>query len=99
MVGIIQLERWESYKDGSGRPVEYVAERHTLKAEVTNLSGSRTTGVGQTNVGSSKRFKFRYMGLNLRGRWRLKYQGRRWTIQSMDREKKAYWILTANDQS
>lgn len=99
MVGIIQIEVWETYKDASGRPVESVTARHTVKAEVVDISGGRDTVNGQTNVGSIKRFKFRYLDFKLRGRWKLKYQGKRWTINSIDRVKKAYWIIIASDQS
>ena len=99
MKGVIQLERWDQSKDGSGRWVESIAERHTIKAEIETLSGGRSSGLGQTQVNSSKRFRFRYLGFELKGTWHLKFRGKRWTITGIDRESKAYWVITASDQS
>lgn len=96
---IIRLERWESYPNAEGRPQEYVAERHTIRADVKSISGSRDISVGQTRVASKFQFTIRWMELEVKGRWRVVFRGKRYMVESLEQDRKAYWIITASGQN
>lgn len=103
MVGLmrkIKLEKWTEAKDADGKWVESVESTDNLFAEVKFLSGSRESYAGQTNVSGSVRFKIRHKNLKVVGKWKVVYNGKRYSITSIQREneKKFYWILTADGQ-
>lgn len=91
----VKLERWTEVKDNTGRWVESIASSDNIFAEVTFLSGSRSSLNGQTNVNGSVRFKIRYNELDIKAKWKIVYSGKRYTITSLEKEsgKRFYWIL------
>jgi SPP1 family predicted phage head-tail adaptor len=93
----VKLERWTQSKDANGRWVESIQSSDNIFAEVTFLSGSRSSTNGQTNVNNNIRFKIRYNELDIKAKWKVVYSGKRYSITSMHKEdgKRFYWILDA----
>lgn len=75
--------------------------RFGIWAEITNPSGFRDYQNGQTQLGNTKRFKVRFRFDKYPGAdWKVKYEGKDWTISSIQRvdEKKFYWLITAQSK-
>lgn len=99
MAGIskqVRLEKWISTRDGDGNSVETVT-KYNCFAEVTKSSGGRSSLNGQTMLTDTIRFKVRFRpDFKPSGNWRIVYDGVRYTVQSIEKEKEErfYWIFT-----
>lgn len=95
----IKLERWRTLKDGNGNNTETVLNAWHLWAEVTRIGGGRTTSYGITALDNSMEFKifFRF-DVWPTGKYRIVYDGKRYTPQSIvkENEKRYNWVILAN---
>lgn len=93
----IRLEKWTSAKNASGDFKESVS-KYNLFSEVTNNGGGRSTVNGQTGLSDTISFRVRFnYGFKPNGDWRVVYDGYRFTVLSMVKEKENnfYWLITA----
>lgn len=94
----IQLLKVDNVKLASGSWGQPVKTRYNFWAEVEHLSGSSAYKNSQTSLGSSYRFKIRYNPqLDLSAKWSLVYNGKQFTVTSIQREseKNFYVIIEA----
>ena len=95
----IKIEWWKTSKDGAGNNVEDIWKALHLWADVKRLGGGRITANGQTALSDSVEFKiFRRVDTWPTGNYRIVYDGKRFTPQSIvkDKERKFYWVILAN---
>jgi SPP1 family predicted phage head-tail adaptor len=94
----IRLERWTSVQDAFGNWTESV-QKFNLFAEVTRKSGSRSSLNGQTRLNSIMEFRVRFRpDFNPTGNWRVVYDGNRYTVQEIIKEKEQrYWWIIRTD--
>src|SRR5690349_16533499 len=91
----IRLEQWTAPRNGSGDAKEQVT-KYNLWAEVTRSGGSRANVNGQTALDASVQFKIRFRpDMDITGNWRLVYDGKRYTVSSIekDKEDRFSWII------
>lgn len=76
--------------------------RFGVWAEIGYPSGFRDYQNGQTQLGTTKRFKIRFrFDKYPNADWKVKYDGKDWTIsekQKLD-EKRFYWLITAQSKA
>lgn len=98
-VNLVQLL---SSKAANGNWVTTEGIRFSSWAEITNPSGFRDYQNGQTQLGTTKRFKIRFRFDQFPNcDWKINYDGRDWTIsekQKLD-EKRFYWLITATSKA
>ena len=95
----IRLEKWVSAKDGYGDFKETWVP-YNLWAEVQREGGSRATTNGKTSLNTSMRFRVRFRpDFDVSGNWRVIYDGRGYTVRSIEKENenRFYWIIRADD--
>lgn len=91
----VRLEKYESTQNGSGNWVETVT-RYNCFAEVEKQGGGRSSLNGRDKLTSTIRFKIRFRpDFKPSGNWRVIYDGLRYTVQSIEKEKEQrfYWIF------
>lgn len=98
----IRLQQVLVTQDADGRNTESSGAAYSTWAEVENPSGFRDYSNGQTQLGSTKRFKVRFRFDKFPNcDWVVRYDNKDWTpstIQKLD-EKNFYWLITATSKS
>jgi SPP1 family predicted phage head-tail adaptor len=95
-IQIISVAPEKEESTGLMKPAETVL--YSGWAEVSNPSSNRNYFVGQDSMEHTKFFKIRHnMGITSDVNTRLIYSGKRYTVNSIerDKEKKFYWIIRA----
>lgn len=93
----IKLEKWTSAKDANGNFKESVV-RYPMFAKVTWGGGSKGTTNGQTTLNETVTFNIGFRpNFKPTGNWRVVYYGRRYSVQSIerDREQRFHWNFIA----
>lgn len=96
----IRLEKYVTTKDGDGNNTETVS-KFNFWAEVKRNSGGRTEAAGQPQLTNDITFKVRFRpDFDVSGNWRVVYDQRRFTVNSIDKDKEQrfYWIIKATSQ-
>lgn len=96
----IRLEKYVTAKDGSGNNTETVT-KYNLFAEVKRRGGSRVNQDGQTQLTQSIQFRVRFRpDFKPSGNWRVVFDGNRYTVQSIEKEKedRFWWLITTESQ-
>ena len=91
----IRLEKYVSTQDGSGNWVETVT-KYNCFAEVVREGGVRSSLNGQNKLNATIKFKIRFRpDFKPSGNWRVIYDGLRYTVHSIEKEKEErfYWIF------
>lgn len=104
MAGIIpnkqvKLEWFKTSKDAAGNNTETVYKRISVWASVKRIGGGRTTGQGITVLENSVEFTVYFRpDLYPTGNWRVVYDGRKHTVQSIVKkdEGRRFWVILAN---
>lgn len=94
----VRLSKWVTIKDANGNNTESITKNVSTFAEVTDISGNRTTLYGDTDMAKLKRFRIRFnTKFNPTGNWRIIYDGDRYTVTkiSKDEEKRFFWTFEA----
>jgi SPP1 family predicted phage head-tail adaptor len=93
---MIQLIHVPNDQSASGNWQQQPDQSYNTWAEVSNPSGFRDYLNGQTQLGLTKRFQVRFQFDLFPGAdWKVKYQGKEYTVQSIERlnEKRFYWTI------
>ena len=97
---MVKLYEYSLTVDANGNTIEAVALRHKTYAEVSAVSGSRGVEQSQVSLGETKQFKIRWKSnWSINSQWTIKYFGKEYTIQSIERidEKRFNWLITARN--
>jgi SPP1 family predicted phage head-tail adaptor len=97
----IRLEKWVTTKDGNGNNTEQIVSKVNVFAEVSGSGGDRSsinnrrTVNGETVLSNFFLFRFRFNPkFTTSGNWRVIYDGRRFTIKSIEKEnQKRFWMI------
>jgi SPP1 family predicted phage head-tail adaptor len=99
-IKLVQLLTTKGANGNWTAPVE--GEKFGAWAEISNSSGFRDYQNGQTQLGSTKRFKVRFrFDKYPKADWKVIYDGKEWTISVREKvdEKRFYWLITAQAKS
>lgn len=94
----IKLNEYAVTKDGEGNNIEQLVNSYPIWAEVKETSGNRSFDNG-VNLNKSKTFRIWFKpDWVLTGNWIIRYFGRDYTIENIERvnEKRFNWIVSAN---
>lgn len=94
----IKLKEYTVTQDGNGDNIESLANSYAIWAEVIEKGGARSFNQGVETT-KTKTFKIYFKpDWVLTGNWTVKYFGREYTLENIERinEKRFNWILTAN---
>lgn len=97
----VVLEQWTQPKDGSGNIVDTKTHSYKIWADVSRSSGSRVFDT-QTKMDSQYKFRaYSRTAFDITALWKIVYDGKRLTVQSIDKEKENnfYWIIRADANS
>jgi len=103
MVGMmkpIKLLKYSVTKDSNGDNIEVLEARYRMWADVEDSGGSRSNERGTIGIGNSKTFLINYRrDWVLNGDWRIKYFGREYRINGIERidERRFNWRVSASD--
>lgn len=92
------LEQWTQPVDGNGNMIDTISHRYKIWADVSRVNGSR---VYDTQTKMEDGYKFRVWSrtaLDLDALWKIVYDGKRLTVQSIEKEKEGefWWIIKAD---
>lgn len=86
----------------NGEPVPKQVTILRSWADVRSISSNRAVENNQTKIGKLFEFRFRYRSdISVNQNVRLVYDGKRYTIQSIekDKQKKFYWTIRVEQKS
>lgn len=97
----VKLEWFKTDKNVTGDNRETVYKRVSVWASVKRIGGGRTTGQGQTVLKNSIEFTVYFRpDLYPTGNWRVVYDGRKHTVQSIVKkdEGRMFWVILADSE-
>ena len=98
---MIRMDRYKSTKDSKGDFKETVDLRVTAWAEVSRSGGDRSSLNGQEGLTNFFLFRVKFNPkFNPTGNWRVIYDGRRFTVHSIEKEeqRRFHWIIKGEAQ-
>jgi SPP1 family predicted phage head-tail adaptor len=99
----VQLIQVLTVKAAAGNWTENVEGlKFGVWAEISNPSGFRDYQNGQTQLGTTKRFKIRFRFDKFpNADWKIRYDEKEWTISTKGKldEKRFYWLITAQSKA
>ena len=96
----IQLEQWITTKDSKGNNTESISNTYSIWAEVSFLNEDRSGLNQKKQIGLTNMLQFRIWfndNLTVTGNWRLNYDGKKFTVHSIEKENQNnfFWIIKA----